>query len=207
MRGIIINAIIIVIIILIIYKPIWILTTPLDGGEYLQSPLDKNSYRVINYFEDKQLAADKLAVINDFNEDFIRYMVDKCSNNNCNNIQNKISSNLTERYNSDSIIENNPISTKNTSYSQLKGKILSLCLREKISGGNEIHDDNILQFVDLHEMAHIASNSYGHNDEFWHTFKQILHDASEAHLYTPVNYSNIPTNYCGLVVNYNPFFT
>ncbi len=208
MWGYIITAIIVIIICLFIYYPIWLLVPMFDGGEYINSQVDHNSYRIINDFENKQHAADKLAMLNSLNTSFIDYMGNKCDNSYCNKTQRKIIHNLSNRYNSSSLIENNPTSVNNTSYSQLKGKILSMCLREKITGRNEMHDDNLLQFVDLHELSHIASNSYGHNNEFWHTFKQVLHDAAECDncRYDPVDYSQYPIRYCGLVVTYNPFY-
>lgn len=191
---------------MVIYKPVWILAPSFIGSRYVTSSLDNNKYRVINYFDDQRLAADKLSMLNTFNEDIIDYITAKCKNDSCNYTQQKIAINLPRRYNPDSLIENDPKSAKDTSYSQFKGKLLSVCLREKITGGNELHDNNTLKFVDLHELSHIASNSYGHNKEFWNTFEQMLHEAAESDLYTPIDYSESPINYCGVAVNYNPYY-
>ncbi len=198
--------IVLVMVLIILFKPIWILAP--FGGEYINSSIDNNNYRVISSFDNKHMAADKLAMLNDFNSSFIDYISNKCSTRQCNPTQQKIAHNLYSRYDPDSLIENNPTSSKNTSYSQLKGKVLSICLREKITGENKIHDDNLLKFVDLHELSHVASNSYGHNDEFWHTFKQVLHDATKCDVcqYDPTNYAETPVNYCGLAVTYNPYY-
>ena len=55
-------------------------------------------------------------------------------------------------------------------------------------------------------MAHVASNGYGHGDEFWNIFKQILVEATESNIYEPVDYTKAPVNYCGLVVSHNPYY-
>ena len=38
-------------------------------------------------------------------------------------------------------------------------------------------------FVAIHELAHIASETIGHNDEFWNNFKFLLDNAVEIKIY------------------------
>ena len=92
-----------------------------------------------------------------------------------------------------------------SSYTINKGELMALCLRHK-SGSHPFHDYNTLQFVIIHEMAHIASVSEGHNQEFINNFRFLLREAKALGYYEPVNYSNAPINYCGIKVTNNPYY-
>ena len=61
-------------------------------------------------------------------------------------------------------------------------------------------------FVALHELSHIATESIGHNKEFWDNFKFILKEAQEAGLYKMVDYSKDNKEYCGMTITDNPYF-
>lgn len=102
--------------------------------------------------------------------------------------------------------EIHPINGATTAWTKNKGELVSMCLRKKDSDADEFHDIDILTFVFIHELAHIASESYGHEDEFWINFKVLLLDAQEAGLYKPVDYQSNAVNYCGLDVVHNPIF-
>jgi hypothetical protein len=112
---------------------------------------------------------------------------------------------LLNNYNPDVFFENHPRSP-DTSYTINKGQAMYICLRRK-DNPMQLVDPNILMFVMLHEMAHIANyRGWGHEADFWEVFKFILHEAYQAGLYTPVDYSKYPINYCGLNVTYSPYF-
>jgi hypothetical protein len=116
--------------------------------------------------------------------------------------------NLLRRYNPGSIIEHAPSSTRNTSYVLSKGEEIGYCLREKETGHNYLHSIDQVYFVNLHEMSHLASDRYNprHTTYFWKVFKFILNEAVEAGVYSPINYSMKPMKYCGIYVDYNPYF-
>jgi predicted metal-dependent hydrolase len=88
-----------------------------------------------------------------------------------------------------------------TSYTLNKGEQMVLCLRSKLL--KDIHDFNIILYVVLHELAHIASNNIGHDDEFKSNFIFILKIAIELKLYKQVDYEKYPVKYCGMVVSEN----
>jgi predicted metal-dependent hydrolase len=88
-----------------------------------------------------------------------------------------------------------------TSYTLNKGEQMVLCLRSKLL--NEIHDFNIIFYVVLHEMAHIASNNIGHDEEFKSNFIFLLKIAIALKLYKEVNYEKYPVKYCGMEVSEN----
>lgn len=100
----------------------------------------------------------------------------------------------------------------NTSYTINKGELMSLCLRKNDNKSDNntkrpFHDYNSLCFVVIHEMAHIASVSEGHNSEFIENFKFLLQEAVTMGYYIPVDYSKNPFLYCGKIkVTNNPYY-
>ena len=88
-----------------------------------------------------------------------------------------------------------------TSYTLNKGELMVICLRKKLL--HEVHDFNIIFYVCIHELAHIASNNIGHEEEFVSNFKFLLKIAIEIKLYTFVDYEKYPINYCGVTVDEN----
>ena len=92
-----------------------------------------------------------------------------------------------------------------SSYTINKGELMALCLRHK-KGDHPFHDYNTLQFVMIHELAHIASVSEGHNQEFINNFRFLLRQANSLGYYEPINYSHAPIYYCGIKVTNNPFY-
>ena len=61
-------------------------------------------------------------------------------------------------------------------------------------------------FVAIHELAHIASETVGHNDEFWNNFKFLLDNAVEIKIYSPVDYKKNNIEYCGMKITDNPYY-
>jgi len=61
-----------------------------------------------------------------------------------------------------------------------------------------------LMFVVLHEIAHIMSDSIGHNHEFKENFKFVLNKANDINLYHFINYQQHPSSYCGIKINSTP---
>jgi hypothetical protein len=72
---------------------------------------------------------------------------------------------LVNGYNPKKIMETLPTS-EYTAYSQNKGEKMAFCLNTE-KDGNQLIDLNTLTFVAIHELAHIATKSIGHKDEFW----------------------------------------
>jgi hypothetical protein len=116
---------------------------------------------------------------------------------------------LMRNYSSDRIYEISPLNSAGvTSYAEDK-KTLILCLRKKepnTRGEYELHDVDLLVFVLLHELSHMACACWQHPTQFWELFKFMLMNASEAGIYTPVDFNKYPTTYCGLRLSYNPVF-
>ena len=111
---------------------------------------------------------------------------------------------LCSNFNPQKIYETLPTS-KHTAYSENKGEKLAFCVTKK-KNGSKLIDENTLTFVAIHELAHIATKSVGHNDEFWSNFKFLLHEAKKINIYNPVDYKNEPQQYCGMDITDNPYY-
>jgi hypothetical protein len=162
----------------------------------VQKQFDENS---------QQQAAELLSQINEKNKILIEYLTKKYKKNGSRDL---IVKTLKKNYDVKAIKEHNPKDTTNTSYVYQKGKEVAFCLREKITGNNYLHDFDTMYFVNLHEISHLAMPNYdsSHSAAFWSVFKFILQEAEMADIFQPINYKINPINYCGLIIDYNPYY-
>lgn len=116
---------------------------------------------------------------------------------------------LLRRYDEDNIHEISPRNSSGaTSFTENKTKLV-LCLRKKHPnrhGLHELHDNDLIMFVVLHELAHMMNDKWGHPNIFWSLFKFMLLNSVECGVYKPTNYRYYPVNYCGLNITYNPLY-
>lgn len=96
------------------------------------------------------------------------------------------------------LMENNGYGN-NTSYSINKGEKIVFCLRSKIT--NELHDYNVIMYVALHEISHIACPEYGHTELFKKIFAFIAKIATEINIYEKQNFNMSPVEYCGITIS------
>lgn len=113
---------------------------------------------------------------------------------------------LVQKFNPKKIVETLPTS-EYTAYSQNKGQKIAFCLNKKKEDNDNLIDENTLMFVALHEMAHVASKSIGHNTEFWDNFAFLIEEAEEINIYSPIDYSKKNAEYCGMTITSSPYFT
>lgn len=85
-------------------------------------------------------------------------------------------------------------------YTINKGQEIRVCL-SKLNGK---YQPNLVMFILLHEMAHIMSASYGHNQEFQDNMEKILKIAVAIGVYIPRDFSVNPAKYCGVVITNSP---
>jgi transcriptional antiterminator len=169
--------------------------------------IDGRCYEVIERFVDADKASEYLAKINKFNIALMRHLRKKyIFDGQGTPYRRRLITLLLDNYNVDALVENNPSNNVNTSYVEDKGKIFAICLREKESGTNQLHDFSLLKYVILHELAHLSTELYGHPERFWLNFKILIEEAKAAGLYDPVDYEKYPVNYCYLDITYNPYF-
>ena len=107
-------------------------------------------------------------------------------------------------YNPKKISETLPTS-EYTAYSENKGEKIAFCLDTEKKNGVLI-DQNTLMFVATHELAHVATKSIGHTEEFWSNFKFLLKEAHSIGVYTPEDYKKTNRRYCGTTIVDNPYY-
>lgn len=162
---------------------------------YISSSLNGKSYGVREELPNKDSVPNKLAKIENFINSFINYLVKKYPNDPRVNRLQERTNNLQ--------IQESEFKKGVSSYTVNKGELMSVCVRNKEN--KDFHDYQLLLFVVIHELGHIASESYGHNAEFNTNFKWLLDEARQVGYY-PVNYNKEPTVYCGVNVTNNPLF-
>lgn len=96
------------------------------------------------------------------------------------------------------ITENNGTS-KYTSYSINKGEKIVFCLRSKKTG--QLHNFNLIMYVVLHELSHVACPEYGHTELFNKIFAFITNQAINIGLYSKINFYTEPEDYCGMIIS------
>jgi hypothetical protein len=162
------------------------------------SNVDGNKYCVRERVK-LELAADKLARVTEKLKTIVKHTVETYPDRK--NIQR-----LEKGFNPKKIVETLPTS-EFTAYSENKGEKLAFCLdSDKNKNNNQLIDDNTLTFVGIHEIAHIATESVGHTNEFWTNFKFLLEEAEKIKLYEPIDYKKKPKKYCGMEITDNPYY-
>lgn len=171
------------------------------NDRYAVSSIDNEAYIVRDDYYNKQNAADILARVNVMYVRLIKHLK-----------KNKLDSEwrnhikyLADNYNPDVIGEHIPWSTNYTSYVERKGKKVRFCLRTS-GDRNKLHDLNTIKFVAIHELAHMMTYNYGHDDEFWSAFAFLLKEAESIGEIVLINYRYRPQPYCGISINRNPAF-
>ena len=76
-------------------------------------------------------------------------------------------------------------------------KVISICLRNPETG--DFYSENTLMYVLLHELAHVISPTYGHDENFKERMNRLLSQAEKLGLYHPD--IPIPRIYCGVKSN------
>lgn len=106
-----------------------------------------------------------------------------------------------EKFDPDNLHEN--ILNFDTTYTVDKGKMILFCTGPRNEKKPRLYDINTMMYVAIHELAHVASNSIGHTDEFKVNFTDLLNKAIKIGLYKYVDYSKEPINYCGIELTKN----
>ena len=87
-----------------------------------------------------------------------------------------------------------------TSYSINKGEQIVFCLRKKLLP-NHLHDINLMMYVVLHEISHVACPIYdNHGPLFREIFNFITLYAIKLNIYSKIEFNVTPVNYCGLLI-------
>ena len=92
-------------------------------------------------------------------------------------------------------------SSEHTSYSVNKGERIIFCLRTK-NVSNDLHDLNLIMYVVLHELSHVACPIYdNHGPLFRKIFAFFVKNAIDIGLYTKIDFNGYPVEYCGMSIH------
>lgn len=162
----------------------------------VKSDIDSNLYLVRDQ-EDKQLAANLLSKIWINMQKLDKYLFE---NKDKYPKYEKYIKQMNEKLKKSKIQE----STDNgvyTSYSINKGEQLIFCLRSRKQNNNKLHDLNLLMYVVLHEMAHVACPEFGHTDLFKRIFAFLATEAIKLNIYEKIEFRTDNREYCGLTIS------
>jgi predicted metal-dependent hydrolase len=191
-NSIIIEIIIGLIVIILAY---YFLTSKSDTS-YVESNFDHKKYLVQN-LNNNQKASDILGIINYRIFLLRQYLIDHIDQY---PEYSEYIKQFSERIRGLKLRENAP-GGKYTSYTVNKGKEISLCLRSKKTG--KLHDINLVMYVVLHELSHVACPEVDHTELFKKIFIFFLQIAIDIGIYTDTNYTVNPKEYCGLCLKEN----
>lgn len=163
---------------------------------YVQSDVDNNKY-LVRDLPDKQMASNMLARI----KMNLSILVNELNNKkNTEYIEYKpYIEQLYDKFDKIVINESSEDSIY-TSYSVNKGEQIVFCLRSKINK-NDIHPINLVMYVALHEISHVACPEYGHTLLFKKIFAFFTIVAIKINIYQYIKFSEQPTEYCGLTIS------
>jgi hypothetical protein len=165
--------------------------------QYIQSSFDNNFY-LVQSLPNSSIAANILAKIK-FNLNLL--LTHLLSNINSFRFSHYSSYilNISNKFHN-VVFSENSITSEYTSYSINKGEELKFCLRSKKT--KILYKDfNLLMFVAIHELSHIACPEYNHTPLFWKIFKFLLFESEIIGIYKKIDFSLYPRNYCGIVIS------
>jgi predicted metal-dependent hydrolase len=164
---------------------------------YIKSDIDDNYYLVRNT-EDKTRAANMLAK---FHKDIMKLSEFLEKNKNGDKYKEyKEYIELLYKKAPNIILLESTQDSQYTSYSVNKGEQIVFCLRTKLTG-NEIHDYNLVMYVVLHEISHVACPIYdNHGPLFRKIFAFLTKEAINLGIYKRIDFNSKPENYCGMEI-------
>jgi hypothetical protein len=186
--------IIIIFIILIIVVCIIYYQSSTHDMVYIESDIDGKKY-LVRDLPDKKVAVNILAKI----KTNIHKLANLLYNNKNNHKDYKEYINKLYNGIQNSVIEESAENAVYTSYSVNKGEEIVFCLRSKLLR-NKIHDFNLIMYVVLHEMAHVACPEVGHTTLFKKIFAFLAQEAVNIGMYQKINFETNHTEYCGLTI-------
>lgn len=188
-----------VIILIIIFVLIFIYyRISTNNMTYVKSNIDEHFYLVRNV-QDKQEASNELARIRNNIINISDYLYNNINNEQYKKfvpyikiLHNKVRNIIIVESSQDSIY---------TSYSVNKGEQIVFCLRSRHTG-NKLHDMNLMMYVVLHELSHVACPIYdNHGELFKEIFTFLTTTAISLGFYNKINFDTHPEEYCGLIIS------
>lgn len=166
----------------------------IKNSQYVKFEVDNDVYQVEKDSPDGPESLQTLVNIRKKLERLVHHLLNKYP-------KNKLVKRLQKRFKDTVLREANPDGdSSQTSYTINKGDTIVLCLR---TNDGQIVAFNTLMYVAIHELAHIYSSSYHHNNEFWSNMKFLIEEGIEAGVYEETDYYKNPVRYCGMTIASN----
>lgn len=176
-----------------------------NENTYVKSDIDNNNY-LIRQSDTKgndylKTSANTLAEINNRIIKLIDHLDTKYSND---ENKNYFIKKFKENYNPN-VLSEAAIDNRYTTYTVDK-QDMHICLRTR-DDKEKIYDINLLMYVILHELAHLCNYNetghpiQGHGDEFKNIFKLLVVESILLNIYTYVDYTSQPEEYCGIIIS------
>lgn len=174
---------------------------------FVKSDLDGETYMVRNN-KDRQTAANILAQIKANIYKITYYVNEKINNPQTAKLPRYIEFRpyilqLKEKI-QNVVIKESAANSVYTSYTINKGEQIIFCIRSKsltnVLNSNNIHDINLIMYVALHEISHVACPEYNHTPLFKKIFRFLCEEAIEMGLYQRIDFGNHPVEYCGMKI-------
>lgn len=159
---------------------------------YIKSDIDNDLYLVRN-MPDKHRACNMLATI----KKNIFILTNHLNTNKTNFKDHEAHIDQLNKRIKNCIIMESSENSMYTSYSINKGEQIVFCLRSRTSK-DSLHDLNLLMYVVLHEMSHVACPEYGHTELFKQIFAFITTQAINQNMYNRIDFGSNNREYCGL---------
>jgi len=175
---------------------------------YVRSDVDNNMYMVRNQ-KDKKKAANFLAKLRANIYAIVDYTTKKINDPKTANLPRYVEFKpyilqLRDKI-KDVTVRESGTNSVYTSYTVNKGEQIIFCIRSKSLATylktNNIHDFNLVMYVMLHEISHVACPEYDHTPLFKKIFKFICEEAIEMGIYTRIDFASSPREYCGMNIN------
>lgn len=166
---------------------------------YLKSDLDGQKY-LVRDLPNKHEATEMLALIKRNLLQLDKFLEQNKNQKPCSDYRQYID-NLNAKIQTVDIKEGSPDS-QYTSYSINKGEEIVFCLRSKKT--HELHDLNLMMFVAIHEVSHIACPEVGHTPLFRDIFVFFLKTAMQLGIYKHIDFEKHNVEYCGININESP---
>lgn len=170
---------------------------------YVKSQIDNNYYLVRNV-KDKQKASNLLSKLKIDIFKLSDYLMENINSNEEYKSNRDYILQLNRNIQNMDIRESSSY-TLQTSYTVNKGESIVFCIRSKdISkylASNNMHDYNVIMYVALHEIAHVACPEYGHTPLFNRIFRFFCQEGIKIGIYKKIDFRNSPTEYCGMTIN------
>lgn len=169
--------------------------------EDVNIPFIKEPFKVQKDFKNKDNAARLLHVLDKSAKKLISHLEKNFP-------EREETRNLSKRYNTSYLFEASPLNPENLTSYTVNKTLLGMCLRP-IDNVETFHNNfNLVMFVLIHEMAHMAVTEHkGHGEPFIKAFVFLLDESTKIGIYKPEDYSKNPQVYCGLDITRNPQFT